>query len=57
MNAVAGAGCSDPPPDGLGNELRDVVGSDVARHAAQDEQVGEYVDDVDREELQPDPDR
>src|SRR4051794_14394464 len=37
----------DPLLDGLGDELRAVVGADVARHAAQDEQVREHVDDVD----------
>src|SRR5215207_1181836 len=47
----------DPLLDGLGNELRAVVGADVARHAAQDEQVREHVDDVDGLELASDADR
>src|SRR5881409_2242112 len=47
----------DPLLDGLGDELRAVVGADVARHAAQDEQVREHVDEVDRLELASDADR
>src|SRR3954467_2097492 len=47
----------DPLLDGLGDELRAVVGADVARHAAQDGQVGEHVDDVDGLELASDADR
>ena len=34
----------DPLLDGLGDELRAVVGADVLRNAAQDEQVGQDVD-------------
>ena len=52
----AGADRGDPPPDGLGDELRSVVGADVARNAAQEEQIGQHIDDVDRGELAPDPD-
>src|SRR5215210_7777672 len=46
---VGGLGSDRRVPllDGLGDELRAVVGADVARHAAQDEQVREHVDDVD----------
>src|SRR6187402_3072623 len=47
----------DPLLDGLGDELRAVVGAGMARHAAQDEQVGEHVDDVDGLELASDADR
>ena len=38
-------------------ELRAVVGADMTRHAAQDEQIGEPVDDVDRLQLARHPDR
>ena len=41
----------------LGDELRAIVGTDVSRDAAQDEQVGQHVDNVDRGELAPNPDR
>ena len=41
----------NPVPDDLGNELRSIVGSDVFRRAAQDEQVREGINDVDRIEL------
>src|SRR5690606_3751821 len=41
----------DPLPYSLGDELRAVVGTDMARHAAQDEQVRQGVDDVGRVEL------
>ena len=56
MKAVRDARRSDPPAHGLGDELRAVVGADPGRNAAQDEQVGQDVDDVDRGELAPDPD-
>src|SRR3954468_5679605 len=46
----------DPLLDGLGDELRAVVGANVARHATQDEQVREHVDDADGLELASDPD-
>src|SRR3954454_15419156 len=46
----------DPLLDGLGDKLRAVVGANVARHATQDEQVREHVDDVDGLELASDPD-
>ena len=43
----AGADGGDPVPEGLGDELRAVVGTDVCWDAAQDKQVGQRVDDVD----------
>src|SRR4051812_34673421 len=46
----------DPLLDGLGDELRGGGGANVARHATQDEQVREHVDDVDGLELASDPD-
>ena len=52
-----GADRGDPLLHGLGDELRAVVGTDVAGHAAQDEQVRQDVDDVDRLEPAGDPDR
>src|SRR5258708_3315238 len=39
---------TDPILHRLGNELRAIIGPDMPRHAAQDEQVGEHIDDVDR---------
>ena len=53
----AGPDCSDPPPDGFGDELRAVVGTDPSRDAAQDEQVGQHVDDVNGGKLPAHPDR
>src|SRR5918993_5315150 len=47
----------DPFLDGLGHELRSVVGADVAQHAAQDEEIGQDVDHVRGLELASDPDR
>src|ERR687885_1277212 len=47
----------DPLLDGFGHELRAVIRADVARHAAQDEQVREYVDHINRLELASHPDR
>ena len=47
----------DPCLDRLGHELRPVVGADVARHAAQDEEVRENIDHVRGLELAGDPDR
>ena len=47
----------DPVLHGRGDELRAVVGTDVLRHAAQDEQVGQDVDDVGGVELAIDADR
>ena len=41
----------DPVLHGPGDELRAVVGADVFWHAAQDEQVGQNVDDVGGVEL------
>src|SRR5215210_631587 len=52
-----GSDRGDPLLDGLGDELRAIVGADVARHAAHDEQVREHVDDVDRLQLASDADR
>jgi hypothetical protein len=43
-----GADRGDPRPHGRSHELRAIVGPDVPRHAAQDEQVREQIDDVDR---------
>ena len=37
----------DPLLHRLGDELRAIVGADVLGHAAQDEQVGQHIDDVD----------
>src|SRR5471030_547945 len=36
-----------PLPHGLGHELRSIVGPDVARNAAQDEEIGQHIDDID----------
>ena len=52
-----GADRRDPGPHGLGDELGPVVGADMAWDAAQDEQVREQVDDVDRVQLPVHPDR
>src|SRR5918997_376420 len=46
----------DPCLHGLGHELRTVVGADVARHTAQDEQIREHVDHVDGLQLSADAD-
>src|SRR5260221_13495444 len=42
------ADCADPILHRLGDELGTVVGPDMPGDTAQDEQVGEHVDDVDR---------
>src|SRR5690606_22519284 len=47
----------DPLPYSLGDELRAVVGTDMAGHTTQDEQVGQDVDDVGGVELAIDADR
>jgi hypothetical protein len=47
----------DPLLDRLRNELRAVVGANVAGHATQDEEVGQDIDNVDRFEPSVDPDR
>jgi hypothetical protein len=47
----------DPCLDRLGHELRPVVGADVARHTAQDEEIGEDIDHVRGLELAGNPDR
>ena len=44
----AGADSGDPIPHRLGDELGAMVGADVTRHAAEDEQVRQDVDDVRR---------
>lgn len=46
----------DPFPQCLGDELRPVVGPNMRRDAAQDEQVGKHVDDIDGLQLSLDPD-
>ena len=52
-----GADGGDPSLDSLGDELRSIVGPDVTGNAAQDEQIGENVDDIDCFELASDTDR
>ncbi len=47
----------NPSPDGLSDKLRAVIGADPGRNTAQDEQVGQRVDDIGRGELAPDTDR
>jgi hypothetical protein len=47
----------DPHLHRFGDELRAVVGTNVSRHAALNEKLGENIDDVDRFQLAPDPDR
>src|SRR5262245_10851798 len=37
----------DPLPHRLSHELWSVVGPDVARHATQDEEIGQHLDDID----------
>lgn len=39
---------ADPLLHRLGNELRAIIGTDMRGNAAQDEQVGEHIDDIDR---------
>src|SRR6056297_3999641 len=41
----------DPLSNGPGDELRTIIGTDMARHAAQDEEVRQDVDDVRRLQL------
>src|SRR6187402_1800935 len=53
----AGPDSGNPLAHRLCNELRAVVGTNVAGHAAQDEQVRERVDHVDGFQLATDPDR
>ena len=50
---------SGRPPfsHGLGDEFRAMIGTDAARHAAQDEEVRQDADDVRRLQLPVDPDR
>ena len=52
-----GTDSRDPFLHRLGDELRSVVGPDVSGNAPQDEQVGQYVDHIDRLELAGDTDR
>src|ERR1700687_2566302 len=47
----------DPLLHGLGDELRAIIGSDVARDATQDEEIGQDIDYIDGLELAGDPDR
>src|SRR3954454_8047442 len=47
----------NPCLHGLGDELRPIVGPYMARHATQDEQIGQHVDHVDGLELAAHPDR
>jgi hypothetical protein len=47
--------CGSGPAPGLGDELRAIVGTNVFGHAAQDEQIGEHVDDIDGFQLPVDP--
>lgn len=47
----------DPCLNRLGDKLGAIVGADVAGHAAQDELVGEYIDDIRAVEPAVDPDR
>ena len=46
-----GADRADPLPQGFGDELGPIVRTNVPRHAAQDEEVGQHVDHINR--LQP----
>src|SRR5437762_9614385 len=39
---------ADPLLHRLGNELRAIIGTDMPRNTAPDEQVGEHIDDIDR---------
>src|SRR6266566_8889520 len=41
---------TDPLLHRLGNELRAIIGTHMPGNAAQDEQVGEHIDDIDRSE-------
>ena len=47
----------DPLPHCLGNKFRPIVRAYMGGHAAQDEQVGQGVDDAGRVQLSIDPDR
>src|SRR5262249_55976785 len=53
----AGSDCSDPALHRPGDELRAVVGTDVAGYAPENEQVGEHVDHVRRPQPPAAPDR
>src|ERR1700751_1557279 len=44
------ADCADPLLHRLGDELRAVVGTNVLGNTAQDEQVRQHIDDIDRSE-------
>jgi hypothetical protein len=52
-----GADRGDPLPHRFGCKLRAVVGADMAWDTAQDEEVGQDIDDIDRLELSADADR
>lgn len=56
---VCGAGTHrrDPVLDSFGDELRTVIRSNVLRHAAQDEQVGQGIDHIDGLQFAINPDR
>lgn len=41
----------DPVLDRLYNELRAIVGTDIARNASQDEEIGQHIDHIDRLEF------
>ena len=56
VGGLGSNGCN-PLADGLGDELRAIVGTDVPRDAAQDEQVGQHVDHIGGLELPVHPDR
>src|SRR3954469_1295236 len=49
------ADAADPLLHRFGNELRAIVGTDMPGNTAQDEQVGEHIDDIDRLEPVRDP--
>ena len=49
--------CRDPVLDSFGDELWTVIRSNVLRHAAQDEQVGQGIDHIDGLQLAVNPDR
>ena len=42
-----GTGCCDPVLDSFGHELRAIIGTNVLRHTAHNEQVGQGIDHVD----------
>ena len=52
-----GTDCADPFLHGFGYELRTIVGPNVSRHPAQNEQIGQHIDHVDGLQLARNPDR